>query len=146
MHRGRCACKDLLTFHPCFPSFFSSSCKQTSFMYKNHECAHAELPFFLIIFSGGMIAELRGCSLALQYPCLGQRSLSYHIISLNPRICGEIRSEDTKTSPALSPSSYPLSLNLLHLLLPLFFPSTLSINNYPWCFRWHCGRAGAPWR
>lgn len=72
-------------------------------MYKNHECAHVELPFFLMIFSGGMIAELRGCSLALQYPCLGQRSLSYHIISLNPGICGEIRSEDTKTSPALSP-------------------------------------------
>ena len=64
------------------------------------------IPFSCSIIFLGMITELRGCSLALQYPCLGQPSLSYHIISLNPGIRGEIRSEDAKTPSALILTSY----------------------------------------
>lgn len=62
-----------------------------------------------------------GCSLALQYPCLGRHSLGYHIISLNPGICGEIRSEDTKT-----PSPSPLSSSTSDSLQS---PSTITITH-----------------
>lgn len=87
-----------------------------------------------------MITELRGCSLARQYPCLGQHSLSYHIISLNPRMCREIRSEDTKTSSAVI-----LPFSLVLLLFPSFLHSRQRGNNYPWCFRWPGGCAEAHW-
>lgn len=70
-----------------------------------------------------MITELRGCSLALQYPCLSQHCLSYHIISLNHGICGEIRSEDTKTSSSL----YPPLLNLFLCFFSFSLSSAITI-------------------
>lgn len=80
--------------------------------------------FSILIFSG-MITGLRGCSFALQYPRLGQHSLRYHIISLNPGICSKIRSKYIKTfSAVILPFFYIL------LLVPCFFHSLQRGNNY----------------
>lgn len=77
-----------------FPLFFVSKTKQS--------LMHDSRGLRLLLFRGW--SQSLGCSLARQYPCLGQHSLSYHIISLNHRICGEIRSQDIKLSSELLPS------------------------------------------